>query len=317
VIEKQGDLGWEPEHYAYYENALGEEAGETFRQKSMVVHHLRALNPGNESIYELDNLIVNGASDNAQRQERWEELFGDEELDLGFGRFEQSRNAYLYGKPASKGEGEESKLIGWLPHLRRKLLFEWPDERKVLHLFPFLYLPNYFELLSGKESTETYRGNIILGLNRAFSGLFLDARSNLFVTSYYAQATEQAVPIIRLEIPDTNLLLERSKQKNDALDQDYHILTLKIAPPGFVREEPIEWDMDLLHFEYLMRRANGSTPNILAPECELSIRQLRDELVSTFVKEEKKTEVKFFAQVAGRYEKRSVKIGHGRSIEAR
>jgi len=318
VIEKQSDIGWEPEHYAYYENALGEEAEEMFRQKSMVVHHLRALNPGSESIYELDNLIVNGASEESEQEQRWNRLFGDEELDLGFGRFEQSRNAYLYGKTIAKGEGGESKLIGWLPHLRRKMLFEWPDEQQVLHLFPFLYLPNYFSLLRGKASTETYRGDVILGLNRAFSGLFLDNRSNLFVTSYYAQATEQAVPIIHLDIPETNLRLQRHKRRNDALDQGYHILTLKIAPPGFVREEPIEWEMDLLHFEYLMRRANGATPNILASECELSIRQLRDELVSTFVEEEENnTEIKFFAQVAGQYEKRTVKIGQGRTIETR
>lgn len=318
IIEEQGELSWEPEHYTYYENAFGEEAGDMFRQKSMVVRHLRALNPGNNSIYELDNLIVNGASDRLEQQEKWNSTFGNEELDLGFGRFEQSRNAYLYGKTIVGGDGKESKLIEWLPHLRRKMFFEWPDEQEVFHLFPFLYLPNYFKILNGEESTEVFLKSIIIGLNRVFSGLFLSNDSNLFVTSYYTQGTEQVVPIIRIDIPETNLRLQRHKLRNDALDQDYHVLKLKIAPPGFVREEPIEWEMDLLHFEYLMRRANGSTPNILASECELSVRQLRDELVSTFVKEkENNNEIKFFAQVAGQYEKRTVKIGQGGTIETR
>lgn len=61
------------------------------------------------------------------------------------------------------------------------------------------------------------------------------------------------------------------------------------------------WTLDLLRFEYLLRRARGSTPDILADECELSIRQLKDTLLSRFTTEQQRGRIDFFAADRNRY----------------
>lgn len=321
VIDKHSDLGWEPEKYAYYANALGESASETFREKSAVVSRLQALNPGNESIFELDDLIINGVNGtekNSRDEEQWRELFEEPSLDLGFRRFNQSREAYLFGDMAGDVEEGTANLLSWLPHLRRKLLFEWKDEEKVLPLFPFLYLEDYINLLRGEAAPERYLDKLILGLNRAFSGLFLSDSQRLYVTSHYARAAEQSVPVVRLSLPKMSIRLKRKHNGSKALDQDYHLLRLEIAPPPFSDvSSPVEWPLDLLQFEYLMRRADGSTPNILSAECDLSVRRLRDKLVSAFEEERKRSAVEFFAESDGEYETRKLNITNGSKIEAR
>jgi hypothetical protein len=321
VIDRHSDLEWEPESYAYYENALGESASETFKEKSAVVSRLQALNPGNESIFELDDLIINGVSgaeNNSADKEHWEELFGDPSLDLGFRRFNQSREAYLFGDTAQDTGEDAANLLHWLPHLRRKLLFEWKREEDVLSLFPFLYLEDYIKLLRRQASPKRYRDKLILGLNRAFSGLFLSDSHSLYVTSHYARAAEQSVPVVRLSLPKMNVRLERIHRGSRALDQDYHLLRLTIAPPPYSdASAPVEWPIDLLQFEYLLRRADGSTPNILSAECDLSVRRLRDRLVSAFEDGRSRSAVEFFAESNGKYETRTLDISNGTKIEAR
>jgi hypothetical protein len=321
VIDKHSDLEWEPEKYAYYENAFGESASETFKEKSAVVNRLQALNPGNESIFELDDLIINGVNGtekNPGDEERWQKLFGEPSLDLGFRRFSQSREAYLFGDTAGDVDEDAANLLNWLPHLRRKLLFEWEREEEVLPLFPFLYLEDYIKLLHGEAAPERYLGKLILGLNKAFSGLFLNGSQRLYVTSHYARAAEQSVPVVRLSLPKMSVRLERRYNGSRALDQDYHLLRLRIAPPPFSdASTPVEWPIDLLQFEYLMRRAGGSTPNILSAECDLSVRRLRDRLVSAFEEGRDRSVVEFFAESDGEYETRTLDIGNGTKIEAR
>jgi hypothetical protein len=79
-------------------------------------------------------------------------------------------------------------------------------------------------------------------------------------------------------------------------------LVLEVPPPPRIEAVPVRWPIDLLRFEYLMWRARGGTANVLAAECELLIRNLKDELLSHFAAEDVDgNQIVFFAADRHRY----------------
>jgi len=300
VLEKSSQLGWEAHRYVCYENIWGEAADEAFRRKAVVIHHLRGLNVGEASVFEVDDFIVSGRPDNGKAQAEHERLFTSA-LDLGGRLFEQDRAAYLHGGTSTPKPEKEHPLMAWLPHCRRKLFFEWRDIDAAERLVPFLFLPNYFRLVDGDRALlDSYRRDLILGLNRAFSGLYLSDNNYLYVTSQYAHAVEQPVPLVRVRIPADGITLQPQPPPSDAFDCDLTTLCLEIFPPPRIQAKPVRWTVDLLRFEYLMRRAWGGTPDILATECELAIRQLKDDLLARFTAEEE-GRLDFFAADRNHY----------------
>ncbi|HOT91745.1 MAG TPA: hypothetical protein PLJ78_13625 [Anaerolineae bacterium] len=268
---------------------------------AVVIRHLRRLNVGQGSVFEVDDFIINGRPADPAAQAEHERLFAPA-LDLGGRRFGQERMAYLYGGAAAPKPEEEHPLMRWLPHCRRKLFFEWQDAAAADRLFPFQHLPEYFRLVGGDPALLAhYRREIVLGLNRAFSGLYLTDADALYVTSQYAHAVEQPVPLVRVKIPADGIALQPAPAQTEAFDRDLTTLRLVIYPPPGVEAQPVTWPVDLLRFEYLLRRARGSTPDILADECELSIRQLKDTLLARFAVEQPPGRVDFFAADRNRY----------------
>ena len=313
-VQGQPPLRWEPQRHVYYENIWGEAAHESFRRRAVVIRHLRRLNVGQMSVFEVDDFIINGRPADADAQAEHDRLF-ERALDLGGLRFEQERRAYLDGGAAAPRPEEEHPLMQWLPHCRRKLFFEWQETDAADRLFPFQHLPEYFRLMdSDPAQLEQYRREIILGLNRAFSGLYLTDADALYVTSQYAHVVEQPVPLVRLKIPADGIDLQGAPAQTEAFDRDLTTLCLVIDPPPRVKKEPLIWPVNLLCFEYLMRRARGSTPDILAEECELSIRQLKDNLLAGFAVGSSHGRIDFFATDHNRYTFRTLWIESGGRI---
>ncbi|GAB4533302.1 MAG: hypothetical protein Fur0018_22500 [Anaerolineales bacterium] len=301
VQEKSRRLGWEVYRHVYYENIWGQFADDVFRRKAVVIRHLDGLNVGQSSIFEIDDFIINGHPSDGDVQVEHRRLFAPA-LDLGSQHFEQDRTTYLRGGSASPKQDEKHPLMDWLPHCRRKLFFEWRDADAADRLVPFIFLPDYFRLVQGDRALlDRYHRDLILGLNRAFSGLYLTDANYLYVTSQYAHAVEQPVPLVRVRIPADGILLRPYVHPAEAFDCEMTTLQLEFSPPPRVSTDPMRWPVDLLRFEYLMRRARGSTPNILADECELAIRQLKDELLNRFATEEETSRIDFFAADRNRY----------------
>ncbi|MBC7228745.1 MAG: hypothetical protein H5T61_16180, partial [Thermoflexales bacterium] len=148
VKERSRRLDWEAYRHVYYENVWGEAADEHFRRKAAVIRYLRRLNVGANSVFEVDDFIINGRPTEPEAQAEHERLFAPA-LDLGGQRFAQERKAYLYGGAAAPRPEEEYPLMRWLPHCRRKLFFEWQNTAAADRLFPFQHLPEYFRLING------------------------------------------------------------------------------------------------------------------------------------------------------------------------
>lgn len=311
VISKRSQKDWQDQlHlYVYYENVWGISASSVFRSKVSVINFVMRLDVGESSVFEIDDFIINGDAyphtNTAHKQ-----LFA-EELDLNWKMFRQDRDAYVRSGTASPNADIQYPIMDWLPHCRRKLFFEWDRTSFTNRLFPFLFVDQYFGLLEQESSIEREKASrsIVLGLNRAFSGLFLNDDRSLFITSQYAHAVEQPVPIVQFSIPRDYIDLEVVPQNTVFVDRNMATLELVIPPPPKVRQvTALRWPINLLMFEYLMRRANGSTSNILASECELEIRQLKDALLSTFGSQSESNTVAFFAAEDNRYQLRKIQI---------
>ncbi|WP_129627265.1 hypothetical protein [Candidatus Oscillochloris fontis] len=306
----------------YYENIWGHNGHPDFRRKASVVQHLERLHIGNHSLFELDNFIVSGG-ESAEEQEQHQRLFPSD-VDLNQRRFEQERRAYIEGG-AETGAQQETPMLAWLPHCRRKLFFEWHANPQVNRLIPFLFLADYLDLLENEQRhKESIRRDLVLGLNRAFSRLYLNERDNLYITSQYLHSTEQPRPLVRLTIPIQGIDLRVDRRRHAAYNYDRADLALVIAPPpaltmhAGVPPKPESWRMNLLLFEYLMRLAHGGTFNILAEECELSVRSLKDRLLRAFVSETAATDrmVEFFVAEQRRYALRKLSIDEQGTIRA-
>jgi hypothetical protein len=269
---------------AYYLNVWGGDEQSPFRRKASVVQHLSRLRIGDHSLFEIDDFVVNSAEDDEHKR-----VFAPA-VDLDFRRFAQDRAAYIEGG-AERLAGEEARaLLRWLPHCRRKLFFEWREEIRANQLIAFHFLDDYLQLLEDERGrTDEVRRSLVLGLNRAFSRLYLTDADNLYVTSQYLHSTEQSRPLVRLTIPVSGITLRVDRRAEHAFDRAWPDLYLVIgAPPALLLHDPgaasrqQQWPLNLLLFEYLMRLAHGGTYNILAEECELSVRSLKDRLLSVF-----------------------------------
>ena len=269
----------EKARFAYYNNVIGLNANPVFRQRSNVLNQLSRLKLGDYSGFELDNFILNGHEAPHTHFADHERLFFPA-LDLGHRRFQQERDAYHFGTTMQEGE-EEVHFLSWLPHLRRKLFFEWSHTAYTNKLFLFSTTAEYFDLFNGDDLSkcDRYLHELVLGLNRAFSNLYLTDDQTLFLTMQYEQSGEMQVPVVKLRMPvSTSLELIVKPQPLEVVNRDSFRLVIRVFPPRQVDEDILEWPIDLMLFEYLLRRARGGTPNILAPECELHIRRMKDDL---------------------------------------
>jgi hypothetical protein len=306
-------------NYAYYENVWGGPADGAFRRKASVVQQLERLRVGDHSQFEIDDFVVNGG-DNAARQADHQQLFTPA-VDLNFRRFEQDRRAYVEGGADREADEEAAMMLRWLPHCRRKLFFEWHASELVNKLIPFLYLDTYLSLLhSDRAAIEQVRHDLVLGLNRAFARLYLTDADNLYVTTQYLHSAEQPRPLVRMTIPASGIEPQVDRRLEMAYDRERPDLHLRIAPPpvlafrpGMSGLKPESWRLNLLTFEYLMRLAHGGTYNILADECELSVRAFKDQLISAFAGEPGGTDtIEFFVAERRRYVLKKLQIDeHG------
>jgi len=310
--------------FAYYQNCWGRADDGAFQRKAGVVQHLARLRVGDHSLFEIDDFIVSGGESEAAQAEH-ARLFTPA-VDLDHRRFAQDREAYLSGGADRSAADEERTLMGWLPHCRRKLFFEWREKHQVTRLIPFLYLEQYLALLADERGArERTLRELVLGLNRAFARLYLTESEYLFVTTQYLHSAEQPRPLVRLRFPLTDMWLELEDRASPAYDCERQTLQLVIAPPAQLRIGPagervesVRWRIGLLMFEYLLRLAHGGTYNILAEECELGVRGLKDRLLSAFAgAPEQAGQLEFFVAERRRYSLRTLSIDEHDNIRGK
>ncbi len=298
------------EPMVYAENVWALQADETFQRKSVVVQHLAGFPVGKHSLFSIDDFIING-QEVPEQAARYARMFPPD-VDLGNHLFEQDRKNYLRGNTAtSHNEGRQPPLLTWLPRCRRKIYFESDDSKEAIRLIPFLFLKDYLKLLNGDWSArESCQAAVVLGLNRAFSQLYITEQDYLYVTAQYARTAEQPQPLVRLKIPIQAIAFHVQQNDSEAYDRKHQTLSLRInvGRYHFDGREPVLWTLNLLRFEYLMRLAHGGTYNVLAEQCDLSIRNLKDQLLSCAQEPDHADTVEFFIVQDRRYKPQRLRL---------
>jgi hypothetical protein len=308
---------------AYYATVWGGALGSAFRRKASVPQHLEKFHVGEHSLFEVDDFIVS-RGEGLVAQAEHDRIFADG-VDLDGRRFAQDRVAYVEGGADRQADEEARILLEWLPHCRRKLFFELRDTERVMQLISFLHIGTYLRLLAGdRDVHDQVRASLVLGLNRAFSRLYLTEDQNLYVTTQYLHSAEQSRPLVRLTLPTSGIMLRVDSRPDEAVDRAWPELSLIFgAPAALILRDPDaarakqSWHLNLMLFEYLMRLADGGTFNILAAECELIVRALKDNLLSAFAREhDSRDSIEFFVTDRRQYSLKKLRIDEHTTIRS-
>lgn len=245
----------------YYNNfyGIGMPGLESVEQGA--VRHFWELDPGQASISFIDDYLLNGdISSESAIKERHDQLF-DEELDLLFGYYRKQVDIYR-----SQGSYDESDIAEMLPLFRRKYFFESEEVSDMRQkLIPYVYFYTFMESLKSRQKQAQIRGELIRGLNYAFTRKLVDgSEKQLFAVNdnllvHQAYSTGQVV-----------LAPEGLRQDIDCLPSRLFLTV----------NHETKLEMKLPVFEYLMRLADGGLNCTLKQEVDILIGTFRNDLIS-------------------------------------
>lgn len=244
----------------FYENFYGHGIEAEAFSEMRALKAFREVDPGNYSISNIDDFIVNGdLSSNKKLEEIHRGIF-NADLDLKLGYFIKKLDIYRNHNK----ESNDNFVDEWINKLRRKFYFEFPEEslfdRK--SLIPFDYISEYGELFDDVRKQGKIRRDLINGLNRAFSKKLVAPTKDLLATND------------NLMIHGTyNMKNLKISQESARLEMDHR------ASKFLLSVDKLEIPMDLHLFEYLMRLNAGNTHNLLREDVEILLDTFKNELI--------------------------------------
>ncbi|GAA1368356.1 hypothetical protein ACFSE3_10595 [Peribacillus frigoritolerans] len=244
----------------FYENFYGHGIEAEAFSEMRALKAFREVDPGNYSISNIDDFIVNGdLSSNKKLEEIHREIF-NADLDLKLGYFIKKLDIYRNHNK----ESNDNFVDEWINKLRRKFYFEFPEEslfnRK--SLIPFDYITDFGELFDNAHKQGKIKKALITGLNRAFSKKLVDPSSDLLATN------DNLMIHGTYKMRNLKILPENAR-----LEMDHR------ASKFFLSVDEILIPMDLHLFEYLMRLNSGNTHNLLREDVEILLDTFKNELI--------------------------------------
>ena len=244
----------------FYENFYGHGIEAEAFSEMKALKAFREIDPGNYSISNIDDFIVNGdLSSNKYLEEIHKEIFNSD-LDLKLGYFIKKLDIYRNHNK----ENNDNFIDEWINKLRRKFYFEFPDESMFARksLIPFDYISDYGDLFGDVQKQGKIRRDLINGFNRAFSKKLVAPTHDLLATN-------------------DNLMIHGTyKMKNLKVHQENARSEMDHRASKFLLVvEEVSIPMDLHLFEYLMRLNAGNTHNLLREDVEILLDTFKNELI--------------------------------------
>ena len=249
-------------HTSPFSNTFGANLKEKDRIKYQVFTTLDSFGIGRETDNQFDNLLVYGSYID---KDRYEQLVGKD----------------IYGAPSYNSflrdylEGEReltSNFMDALEHQRRRLFFSLPDDSEFdpWKLSVYQYAGQFNELVKKIDSGEgisRQKEKLVRGLNRTFSGMMIDEGTMVYLTSSGGDGRRRIASIL------SDMLHTSANRRN--LYLDFSIAEDKVTPQMRIIDPTLDddsevigvIDLQLTHFEYLMRVANGSLPASFSRQC--------------------------------------------------
>ena len=244
-----------------FANVFGSNLPERQRQQYHAFTTLEAFGIGRETDNAFDNLLIYGS-------------YGDCALYDSV-----VANDHEYGSPAYKYflhdylEGERLNIDDFMRALsrqRQRLFFTLPnnDNLDPWRLTVYQSSGMFLDFVSGLASSEDFSRTIeilVQGLNRTFCGMMIDEGTTLYLASSGGDGRGRIASLLNHE-------LAISQRKRDPyvafrLAEDKSTPRLCIIDPAEENYIVDFLDLQLTHFEYLVRVARGSLPASFSRQC--------------------------------------------------
>ncbi len=246
-----------------YANAFGANLSEKDRQKYQAFTVLDGFGIGRETDNRFDDLLIYGPYNEAAR---YDKLVGSDQ-NYGASAYRPLLRDYLEGERASIKEFMEA-----LERQRRRLFFSLPPDSGLDPWRLSVYrsagvLLEFAEKVDRGEDVARVTEQLIRGLNRTFCGMMIDDGSQLYLASSGGDGRGRIATVLNYD-------LRTSVHRRDiylafGLAEDRLTPRLLVKDPTQPedRQEIDRLDLQLTHFEYLLRVASGSLPASFSRQC--------------------------------------------------
>lgn len=245
-----------------YSNVFGANLKPRHRQQYQVFTTLESFGIGRETDNKFDNLLIYGAYDGSEKYKK----YVASDVFYGAQAYERYLRDYLEGE-----RSETEEFMRALSRQRQRLFFSLPGDQG-LDPWSLTVYKSSGEFLSFTDSlrkgTEYPPSSEVLvrGLNRTFCGMMIDDSTVLYLASSGGDGRGRIASILCHE-------LHIKKSRRDPylkfeISSDDSVPRLLIIDPADRDSDYLDsLDLQLTHFEYLVRVANGSLPASFSRQC--------------------------------------------------
>ncbi len=245
-----------------YANVFGINLPSTRRCQYQVFNVLDTFGIGRETENDFDNLLVYGRHNDKECYQRVVE----NDVYYGAKSYERLLEDYL------EGERENKSLDSFMRKLerqRQRLFFSLSERDETnlnpWHLTVYRYAGIFLEFLTSDENDLEVGTQLVRGLNRTFCGMMIDDAPKLYIASSGGDGRGYIAPILEHEV---EIRLKR-RTVYISFDKIPELPGLRILVIDQLKpQKPIcQLSLQLTHFEYLMRVAQGSLPTSFSRQC--------------------------------------------------
>ena len=245
-----------------YANVFGANLKPRHRQQYQIFTVLESFGIGRETDNKFDNLLIYGKYDGSGK---YKDFVASDQY-YGARAYETFLTDYL--------EGERSKTDEFMQSLsrqRQRLFFSLPGGHGLdpwnltVYRSSGDFLAFTESLRSNLEITSTSE-TLVRGLNRTFCGMMMDDSTVLHLASSGGDGRGRIASILCHDVP-VNKSRRDPFLKFD-ISNDDSVPSIRIIDPADKDSEYLDsLDLQLTHFEYLVRVANGSLPASFSRQC--------------------------------------------------
>jgi hypothetical protein len=258
-----------------YANVFGMNLPERQRQQYQVFTTLEGFGIGRETDNKFDNLLVYGTYGDSDDYKK----FVSDDIYYGARAYEPYLRDYLEGERENIDE-----FMRALARQRQRLFFSLPPDKAFdpWRLTVYQASGRFLEFVSGLASGDDVSRTVELlvrGLNRTFCGMMIDDGTQLYLASSGGDGRGRIASLLNYDLPTTSHRRQPYLQFTLAADQATPCLQI-IDPAGAGNDVVDSVDLQLTHFEYLMRVASGSLPASFSRQCNEDFLDFKLRLIS-------------------------------------
>lgn len=255
---------------ALHRNLLGENLTQNQRDRFAIFRFLQGLKLGNETINDLDELIIFGEHLD-KLKDGYQALVKPDLFQQRDPSLEHKLKSYIQG-----GTEDYMEVLDALSAERRRVFFlsdvdalkEALPNRSIWATTVFHSAEDYLiHLMDGEVAdpvpTELIQ-KLILGLNRVWTGLLAEDNERLFVAKGLNLSSAAISDIFVMGVPITD---DFGESLISIVRPEPTFLVPQLRIVWRFGHEPFKFDLTLERFEFLMRVADGVMPNAFSKEC--------------------------------------------------